>query len=73
MRASSSAAGKIASVPEEVVQAFLRSPFHLASRDHDATISEALLFAYLVVIPSGSIKLREDVPTTGIRFGEKSH
>src|ERR1035438_180612 len=64
---------KITPVPKEVVQTFLRSPFHLASCDHDATISEALLFAYLVVTPAGSVELREDVPTACVRFGEKSH
>src|ERR1035438_5553455 len=45
---------KITPVPKEVVQTFLRSPFHLAAGDHNAAIREAFLFAYLLVIPSGS-------------------
>ena len=64
---------KIAPVPEEVVHAFLRSPFHLGAGDHNAAVSEALLFAYLFVGPARRVELGQDVPTTGIRFGEESH
>jgi hypothetical protein len=64
---------KITSVPEEVVQTFLRAPFHPAAGDNNPAIRKTLLFAYLFVVPARGIKLRQDVPPAGVRFGEKSH
>jgi len=41
----------------------------LVADNYDATICEAFLLADLIVIPIGSVELRENVFSTGIGFG----
>jgi hypothetical protein len=43
------------------------------TRNDNAPISEALLFADLIVIPSCGVELRENVFPTGICFVEVGH
>jgi hypothetical protein len=65
--------GKIASIPEQVVQTLLWPAFHLVAGDDNPAIGKTLLFAYLVVGPARGIEVRQDVPATGISFGELRH
>ena len=53
-------------ISEQVVCAFLRPAFHFTARDDNAAIRKTLLFADLIVCPVGRVKLRQDVPTTGV-------
>jgi hypothetical protein len=64
---------EIAPVAEKLIQTFLRTPFHLAARDHNTAIGKTFLFAYLIVCPARSIEFRQDVAAAGIGFSEKSH
>jgi hypothetical protein len=60
-------------IPQKVVRALLRPPFHFRAGNHDPVVGEALLLAYLLVRPAPGIELLQDVPATGIRFGEERH
>src|SRR5579872_2950708 len=59
---------KVATIPQEVIRALLRSPARLVADHDDAAVGKRLLFADLVVGPMRGVKLGEDVLATGISF-----
>src|SRR5438477_637660 len=42
-------------------------------RDYDAAVCEALLLAGLIIRPTRSVELWDDVSSTGVSFGERGH
>jgi hypothetical protein len=60
-------------ITEQLVGTLLRESFHLRSGNHDPTVGEALLLAYLIVGPGCRIKLWQDVSPTSVRFREHGH
>jgi hypothetical protein len=40
------------------------------TNNYDATVSKAFLFVDLIVVPAGGVKLRKDVLTAGVGFGD---
>jgi hypothetical protein len=61
---------EIPRVTQQVVGAFRRTPTRLASYDDDASIGEAFLFAYLVVVPARAVEFRQNVFSAGVGFGD---
>ena len=64
---------KITPVPQQIVSTLLLLPGGSITRNDNTAVGEALLFADLIVVPSRSIELRENVFPASICFAEIGH
>ena len=61
---------EIPRITQEVVGAFRRPMTRLASYDDGASIGEAYLIAYLVVVPARVVEFRQNVFSAGLGFSD---
>jgi len=61
---------EIPGVTQKIVGSFRRTAARLASYDDDASIGEAFLLAYLVVVPASAVEFRQDVFSAGVGFSD---